>query len=66
MEIIKRVGAKEVTRNIENSRKNIFAVVIDGTAMSSTARICDEMHISHLAATNFGSVEGAKVNLISL
>lgn len=65
-DIIKSVAAREVTRNILNSRRPIFAVVIDGTAMSTTIKACDEKGIPHLGATTFSSAEEAKVNLISL
>lgn len=66
METIREVSAKEVARAINGSDAPIFAVIIDGQATSVTIRVCDEKGISHLGATTFGSVDNAKVNLISL
>ena len=65
-DVIKTVSSREVTRSVRNSRKRVFAVIIDGTAVAATIKACDEKGVKHLAATNFASVDGAKVNLISL
>ena len=65
-DIIKKISAREVTRNIMGSRKPIFAVIIDGSAVSPTIRACDEMGVQYLAAATFGTVERAKVNMVSL
>jgi DNA primase len=66
MDVIRKVSSKEVSRGVKNSRKKVFAVVIDGTANSAIIKACDEVGVSYLAATNFGEVEGAKVELVSL
>lgn len=66
MEVMRQVSSKEVTRSINYANQPIFAVVIDGQATSATIRACDERGIKHLGATTFGSVENARVNLISL
>lgn len=66
LDVIKKVSPREIMRSIETSRTAVFALVIDGSAISSIIRMCDEAGIKHLAATNFSSVEHAKVNLISL
>ena len=66
LDVIKKITLREVTKSISMSRTKVFAVVIDGAANSSIIEACDEFGIAHLAATNFSSVEGAKVNLISL
>jgi len=64
--VIRKVNSREVSRNILNSRKRVFAVIMDGTATASILKACDEKGVKHLAATNFTNVAGAKVNLISL
>jgi DNA primase len=66
MNIIQKVSSKEVSRSIRDSRKKVFAVVIDGAALGAIIKTCDENGVSHLAATNFSSFDNAKVNLISL
>lgn len=66
LETIRQVSSRDVSRGIRGSRKKVFAVVIDGVAIGAIANACDEAGVSHLAATNFGSFESAKVNLISL
>ena len=65
-DVIKRISSREVTRNIMGSRKQIFAVIIDGSAVSPTIRACDERGVQHLAALTFGSVDNPKVQMISL
>ncbi|PIN93381.1 hypothetical protein COU54_03210 [Candidatus Pacearchaeota archaeon CG10_big_fil_rev_8_21_14_0_10_31_24] len=65
-DVMKRVSSREVTRNILGSRKQILAVIVDGSAVGPTIRACDEKGVQYLAATTFTSSEGAKVNLISL
>ncbi|MCX8158979.1 MAG: DNA primase DnaG [Candidatus Pacearchaeota archaeon] len=64
--LIKKTSAKEVAKNISYSKKKIFAVIIDGTALSGIMKACDENGVSYLAATNFADIEDAKVNLVSL
>jgi len=66
MEIIRKVSSKEVSRNVRGAKQKVFAVIIDGPALKSIIEACDEVGVSYLAATNFSSFEGAKVNLISL
>jgi len=65
-EIIKKVSAREVAREIQDSKRKIFAVAIDGQATSSAIKACDEKGVQFLGATNFSSVENPKVNLVSL
>ena len=66
MDIIRKVSSREVSRNIRGSKQKVFAVIIDGSSLGAIIEACDEMGVSYLAATNFSSFEGAKVNLISL
>lgn len=66
MDVIRKVPSREVSRSIAGSRKKVFAVVIDGSAVGAIINACDESGVKHLAATNFSSVENAKVNLVSL
>jgi DNA primase len=66
LEVIRKVSAREIGKSIEFSKHKVYAVVIDGSATSGVIRACEEKGIKHLGATQFGSVEGTKVNLISL
>ena len=66
MDIIRKVGARETGRAIQSSRKQVFAVIVDGIATGTIIKTCDEFGVKHLAATNFSTVENARVNLISL
>ena len=66
LEVIRKVSAREIGKSIEFSKHKVYAVVIDGSATSGVIRACEEKGINHLGATQFGSVEGTKVNLISL
>jgi DNA primase len=65
-DVIKKVSSREVTRNIMGSRRQIFAVIIDGSAVSPTIRACDERGVAYLAALTFGSVGNPKVQMIEL
>ena len=67
LDVIKKVGAREIIPNVKNSRQKVGAIIIEGAATSTIVSFCDEQGISYLAATTFsGSVEGASVQLISL
>ncbi len=66
MDIIRKVGAREAGRAVQNSRKQVFAVIVDGIATGPIIKTCDEFGVKHLGATNFSTVENARVNLISL
>jgi DNA primase len=66
LDIIKKVGAREVTRNLRSGNGEIYGVVIDGAATANVIKACDEESVKYLGATNFSSVDGAKVELISL
>lgn len=63
---IKEVSAKEVAKRVLASDEKIIAIVIDGQATASIIKASDEKNVEFLAATTFGSVENARVNLISL
>jgi len=66
LDVIKRISPRDLGRSITTSRNPVFAVVIDGSATGGIIRTCDESGVKYLAATNFASAEGAKVNLLSL
>ena len=66
MDVIKKVGHREVTRSVRNSRTGIAAVVLDGNALGAIIKACDEKGVAYLGATNFAAVSGAKVELVSL
>jgi DNA primase len=65
-DIIMKTSAKEAGRSLSMIKNNVFAVLVDGNAIGSLVRVCDERNVQFLGATNFGSVEGARVHLISL
>lgn len=66
LDVIKKVGMRDVVRSVKGSRTKVAALVLDGTATSSIIRLCDEEGISFLAAANFAGVSGARVELVSL
>jgi len=65
-DVINRVSSKEVSRSINYSRKEVFAVVIDGNAIKAIIGACEDRNVKYLAATNFSDVGETKVKLISL
>ena len=66
LDVIRKVSAKEVVRSLKNSRQKVYAIVIDGTASGVIVKACDESEVKYLGATNFGAVEDASVELVSL
>ena len=64
-DVIRKVGAREIVKNIEFSRKKVFSVIFDGTVTSTLVSACEDYGVSYLAATNFGTVRDSKVKLIS-
>lgn len=67
LDVIKKVGSREIARNVKGSSKSIGALVLEGSASGAIIRLCDENGIPFLAATTFsGTVDGAKVELVSL
>ena len=65
-DIIRKVGAREVSKNIEISKRKTLAVILDGTVTSTLVKTCEDFGIVYLAATNFGTVKDTKLKLISL
>jgi len=65
-DIIKKVPIKEVSKNIAYSKNPVYAIVIDGTALSTIIKNCDELGVRILAATNFAAVTPERVELMSL
>src|SRR3989338_1999041 len=66
LDVIRKVGNREIVGAVKSSRTKVAALILDGTATSSLIRLCDEQGIQYFAATNFASTEGAKVKLVSL
>lgn len=67
LDVIKKIGARDIVKSVKSARQKIGAIVIEGTATSAIVRLCDEHGIPYLAATNFGGVDGTvKVQLVSL
>ncbi len=66
-DIIRKVGARETARAIFNSRRKVYAVIVEGSATGPIVKACEDGNVKHLAATNFSSnAADTKVNLISL
>lgn len=67
LDVIRKVGARDVPKSVKGSRTPVAAIVLEGSTTVSMIKLCDEQGISYLAATNFGgTVDGAKVELVSL
>ena len=66
LDVIKKISAKELARNVKGARQKIAAVILDGAASSSNINLCDENGISYMAAKTFSNVPDAKVELVSL
>ncbi|MBU0761124.1 MAG: DNA primase [Nanoarchaeota archaeon] len=66
LDVIRKVGGREIARSVKGSRTKVAAIVFDGAATANLINLCDEQGISYLAATNFASVSGARVELIGL
>ena len=66
LEIIRKVGAREISKNVEMAKRKVFAIILDGTATSSLVKMCEEQGISYLAALNFGPVKDTNIKLIGL
>ncbi|MEK6844511.1 MAG: DNA primase DnaG [Nanoarchaeota archaeon] len=66
LEVIRKVGAREIGKNIEMAKRKVYAIILDGTATSSLVKMCEEQGISYLAALNFGPVKDTSVKLIGL
>ncbi len=65
-DVIRRVGNREVLKNIENSKKKVFAIVLDGTATGTLVKTCEDFGVVYLGATNFGNIKNTTIKLISL
>jgi DNA primase len=66
MDVIRKVGAREVAKSVLGSRTQIFGIVIDGSATGTVIKACDEKGVQVLGAKNFTNISGAKVELVSL
>ena len=66
LDVIRAVSSKEVSRTVRMSKRDVFAVVIDGSVLSAIIEACEERGVQYLAATQFTKVGETKVNLISL
>jgi DNA primase len=66
LDVINKISSREVTRNIYYSKKQVYAVVINGSAIPAIIRACEEKGVKYLAATTFSEVGKTSVNLISL
>ncbi len=66
LDIIRKVGMREITSNIEHLRGKVFAIVMDGTATAGLISACEEHGVKYAAAINFGSVKETKIELIGL
>ncbi|MDP4039139.1 MAG: DNA primase DnaG [Candidatus Pacearchaeota archaeon] len=64
-DIIRKVSNGEILGALSKSRKDVFAIVIDGSATKQIIESCEQNGVKHLGAKNFSAVE-TNVNLISL
>ncbi len=62
LEVIKKTSTSQLY-NVRN--RNIFVLVIDGTATASVLRNAEKLRVQHLAATNF-SYTDTNIDLVSL
>ncbi len=65
-DVIQRESAKSIQKALHTSRKKVHALVIDGIATAALIRECNELGVVYLGATNFASVDGTSVTLVSL
>lgn len=65
-DVIRRVGAREVARIIDITKRRIFLVILDGTVTGTLIKACEDNEVKYLGATNFGTVKDTKIKLISL
>ncbi len=65
-DVIRKVGLREVSKNIEMSRKKIFAIILDGTVTGTLVKTCEDFGVTYLGATNFGNVKDTNLKLVSL
>lgn len=66
LEVIKLVSPTEVVLALNRLRRDVFAIVIDGTATKSIIEICDDKGVHYVAAKNFADIRETNVTLISL
>ena len=65
LDIIRKVGSRDISKSLESGRIRVFAIVLDGIATNSLIKILEESGVVYLAATNFGNVKETSLNLIS-
>ncbi|MDO8509134.1 MAG: DNA primase DnaG [Nanoarchaeota archaeon] len=65
-DVIRKVGNREVPKNIELSKKRVFAIVLDGTVTGTLIKTCEDFGVTYLGATNFGNVKDTRLKLVSL
>jgi hypothetical protein len=66
LDVIRKVGARDITRTLGGGRKQVFAVIIDGTVTGTLIKACEDNGVKYLAATNFGNVKDTSLKLVSL
>lgn len=66
MDVIRTVSSRDVSRALSNSRKKVYAIIIDGNATVKIIKASDENGVKYVGATNFAAVKDASVELISL
>ncbi|MBX4195965.1 DNA primase [Candidatus Pacearchaeota archaeon] len=65
-DVIRKVSAREVSKSLRGARAGVFAVIIDGPALTPIIKAAEEAGVQFLAATNFSTDEETSVKLISL
>jgi len=66
LDVIRKTGQREVLKNLEGSKRKVYAIIYEGTLTSGMLRACEEYDIKYIAATNFGNISESKIKLVSL
>ena len=66
LDVIRRIGVRDIMKTLGGGRKQVFAVIIDGTVTGTLLKACEENGVKYLAATNFGNVKETTLKLVGL
>src|SRR3989338_1513904 len=66
LDVIRKTCQREVLKNLEGSKRKVYAIIYEGTLTSGMLRACEEYDIKYIAATNFGNISESKIKLVSL
>jgi len=66
LDVIRKAGQREVLKNLEGSKRKVYAIIYEGTLTNGMLRTCEEYEVRYIAATNFGNISESKIKLVSL